>query len=124
MSKLKSHKEGALLNYGAECALIQAVTTEKIDIAIKNMPTNKAQGVDGYPIELFTKNWEVVKEEVYAVVQSFFATWKLLKKLNCTTITLVPKVPSPTQVKDYRPIACCNTLYKIIAKVITLRLKK
>lgn len=38
-----------------KCALIQTVTTEQIDIIIKDMPTDKDLGVDGYPIEVFTK---------------------------------------------------------------------
>nr|XP_009759857.1 PREDICTED: uncharacterized protein LOC104212333 [Nicotiana sylvestris] len=45
-------------------------------------------------------------------------TWK------CTTITLIPKILASTQVKDYRPIAYCTTLYKIVAKILTNRLKK
>ena len=37
---------------------------------------------------------------------------------------MVPKIANPTYVKDFRPIACCIVLYKIIAKIITLRLQK
>lgn len=48
----------------------------------------------------------------------------MLPAINTTAITLVPKIPNPTKVKDYRPIACCTSIYKIISKVITGRLKK
>ncbi|XP_021996201.1 uncharacterized protein LOC110893399 [Helianthus annuus] len=34
---------------------------------------------------------------------------KLLQELNHTTIVLIPKVPTPATVVDYRPIACCNS---------------
>ncbi|KAK4368553.1 hypothetical protein RND71_012345 [Anisodus tanguticus] len=37
------------------------------------MPTEKAPGVDGYPIKFFTKHWDVVNQDVYAVVQKFFS---------------------------------------------------
>lgn len=38
----------------------------------------------------------------------FFNTDKLFKEVSCTVNTLVPKVTTPNQVKDYRPIACCS----------------
>lgn len=47
-----------------------------------------------------------------------------MKAWNSITITLIPKVPASAQVKDYRPIACCTILYKIIARILTNRLKK
>lgn len=43
---------------------------------------------------------------------------------NCITITLVPKNVALTKVKNFRLIACCSTLYKIMAKILTGRLKK
>ena len=43
--------------------------------------------------------------------------------MNATIIALVPKLPNPTSMSDFRPISCCNTLYKVISKIIANRLK-
>ena len=43
---------------------------------------------------------------------------------NCTIIALVPKVPKPSSLHDYRPITCCNTIYKCISKIIAARIKR
>ncbi|GKD64739.1 hypothetical protein Tco_1306847 [Tanacetum coccineum] len=39
-------------------------------------------------------------------------------------IALIPKVSSPTRVKDYRPISCCNVMFKCISKIIANRIKE
>lgn len=44
--------------------------------------------------------------------------------LSTAMITLVLKVSNPSTVKEYRPIACCSVLYKIISKVLATRLQK
>lgn len=53
----------------------------------------------------------------------FFKSSVMDKRLNYTTITLIPKVPFPTHLKDYRPIQYCTTAYKIITMVVTRILK-
>ncbi|XP_075099139.1 uncharacterized protein LOC142176006 [Nicotiana tabacum] len=87
------------------CPNSEEVTTEEIFDVVKSMPTNKAPNVDGFPIESFTQHWEEVKGDVLANVLVFFQTRKINKAINCTAITLIPKVRNLTQVKDYRPIA-------------------
>lgn len=53
----------------------------------------------------------------------FFQSGELLKAVNCTAITLIPNVPNPSYVKDYQPITCYSTIYKLIEKLLTAKLK-
>lgn len=46
----------------------------------------------------------------------------MLRAVNSTSITLIPKGEHANSIKDYRPIACCTVLHKIISKVLTHRL--
>ncbi|GJU29253.1 trichome birefringence-like protein 3 [Tanacetum coccineum] len=43
----------------------------------------------------------------------------LLKEINHTFLALIPKVPTPLKVADFRPISCCNVIYKCISKILT-----
>lgn len=38
-------------------------------------------------------------------------------------ISLIPKISIPKNVSEYRPIALCNVYYKVISKLLSIRLK-
>lgn len=65
----------------------------------------------------------VIGEDVARDIRFFFESGSLHQRHNETHVCLIPKVTGPKKVVDYRPIALCNTHYKIIAKILTKRLQ-
>lgn len=104
-------------------SLAREVTDKEIQEAFWALKANKAPGPDGYSAGFYKKSWGVVGGEVVGAIKSFFNSGELLQELNSTTIALIPKVPNAERVGEYRPISCCNTLYKCISKIIAERIK-
>ncbi|GKC64228.1 hypothetical protein Tco_1096826, partial [Tanacetum coccineum] len=87
------------------------------------MGNDKSSGPDGFTTAFFKDTWDIIGPDVTRAVYEFFINRYLLRELNHTIIALIPKVNSPARVNDYRPISCCNVLFKCISKIIANRLK-
>jgi hypothetical protein len=70
----------------------------------------------------FKSVWFVVGQDFIAAIKDFFVSSKLLTEVNATILTLVPKRVNPSTMGDFRPIACCNVVYKCITKIIANRM--
>ena len=104
--------------------LNSSVTHEEIKNALFSIDDSKAPGPDGFSSLFFKRAWSIVGNEVSHAVADFFRNGCMLREINCTIIALVPKVPNPSSMHDYRPISCCNTIYKRISKIIGARIKR
>ena len=98
-------------------------TMEEVELAIKEMAPLKAPGLDGMPPLFYQTYWIDVGMDISHAVISCLNSGSLLKSINHTFITLIPKVKNPKKVSEFRPISLCNVIYKIVSKVIENRLK-
>lgn len=64
-----------------------------------------------------------VGKDVVEAVTEFFMSGRLLRQLNCTFVTVIPKVSRPEFVRDLRPISCCNMVLKVMSKVLVEKIK-
>ncbi|KAL1224977.1 hypothetical protein V5N11_002756 [Cardamine amara subsp. amara] len=103
--------------------LLKQVTPAEIKETFASLPKNKAHGPDGYPAEFFTGCWDFVGEEVTSAIFEFFSSGKILRQWNSTILALIPKNAPSVSITDFRPISCCNTLYKVISKNLANRLQ-
>ena len=98
-------------------------TRVEVDVALSQMAPLKAPGPDGMPPIFFQHYWEDIGSDVAAAVLSCLNLAHIPAGINHTYLTLIPKVRSPEHVTEFRPIALCNIVYKLISKVLANRLK-
>lgn len=85
---------------------ISAIFTRPVFPAeIKNvmfsMPSNKAPGSDGYPMEFYRAAWEVIGSDFIVVVQSFFINGFMPRGVNTIILSLIPKTSDARTLKDF-----------------------
>ena len=108
----------------SEIKLLEANVTEmEIFLSIKDMNTNKAPGIDGIPIEFYEKYWDIIKKEFTEIVINIVNGTYLSESQRKAIITLLPKDGDLTLLKSWRPISliCCDV--KIVAKILSKRIK-
>ena len=87
------------------------------------MALGKAPGPDGFTSNFFHYFWDLVKEEVPEIVEETRNNKGVLKDLNATFLTLIPRELGANSLDKFQPIALRNVIYKIISKVIANHLK-
>ncbi|KAG7534112.1 Reverse transcriptase domain [Arabidopsis thaliana x Arabidopsis arenosa] len=91
--------------------------------AICQIGDDKAPGPDGLTARFYKQCWHIVGQDVIKEVKNFFTTSTMKPHINHTNLCLLPKIENPSTFSDYRPIALCNVLYKVISKCMVSRLK-
>ena len=112
------------LNEEEASSLEESFKENEVWEVIKGMDRDKASGPDGFTLAFFQDCWGVVKEDFLAVFAEFHARGKFVKSINSTFISLIPKVHGAKAIKYFRLIRFVGGIYKIIAKVLTNRMRK
>ena len=98
-------------------------SVEEIKNALWSLKAFKAPGPDGLHAGFFHRFWLSVGNSVIDLLKKVFVERKVPEFLNRTHIVLIPKIQGPETLGNYRPISLCNTVYKVITKIIVARLR-
>ena len=102
------------------CSIPSEIEIQKI---LFRLNPNKAPGPDGLTSGFYKAAWETVGHEVLTSIKGFFTTSFLPSATNATILSLIPKRQGASMITDYRPIACLNTIYKVISRLLVRKLK-
>eukprot|EP00253_Pinus_taeda_P024057 PITA_24057 len=103
--------------------LLKPISLQEVESAAKSLKAGKAPGPDGFSSNFFHHFWELIKWEVWQVVEESRNLRWMYPGLHATFIALIPKSEDSSTPDKFRPITLCNIIYKIVSKVVALRLK-
>jgi ribonuclease HI len=113
----------ACISVDDSLALSNPISLEEVKAALWTMKPFKAPGPDGLHAGFFQHTWPIVGVNVIKEVQDIFRSGVMPSFLNQTLITLIPKCVGADCLNKFRPIGLCNTIYKVVTKIIVLRLR-
>lgn len=107
-------------NYGD---LMVPISEEELKSVIHKFQKDNSPGPDGWGVEFFKGLYEILGQDLLAVVDESKRNKMILPAFNSTFIALIPKKDSPSSFEDFRSNSLSNVVYKVITKIIANRIK-
>ena len=104
--------------------LDKIISVEECKKAMETFQKNKSPGNDGLTVEFYTFFWDNIKDILISCFNEIHKDGKMSNSHRQAVITLIDKKGKDRQyLKNWRPISLLNVDYKIISKVLAVRLQ-
>ena len=114
----------SLISEESASRLDSPFTEKEISKTIFQLDRDKALGPDGFKFAVFQDCLDVIKEDLVRVFAKFHKSGIINQSTNASFIVLLPKKNMTKKISDFRPISLITSLYKIIANVLSGRLRR
>jgi hypothetical protein len=102
--------------------LMRSFTVAELDFVLRDTKSDTAPGPDGLPVQFYKRFWPMLKSAVLQILNDFALGRVDFARLNFGFLSLIPKVPGADNIKQFRPIALINVIFKLISKAFAIRL--
>ena len=99
------------------------LSMEEIRSGLWALKPFKAPGPDDLHAGFYQHFWLEVRSFVCEEIKRIFEHGMVPSYLNETLISLIPKCQNPESLSNYRPISLCNSVYKVVSKIIVARIR-
>ncbi len=102
--------------------LERELTLAEFDRAIEKAKLNTSPGIDSISNRFIKKFWHIFRVPLLNYAVCCYGKGILTENFRCAKIRLIPKKGDTTLLKNWRPISLLNCFYKLISRVIAMRL--
>ncbi|XP_073363036.1 uncharacterized protein [Aegilops tauschii subsp. strangulata] len=96
---------------------------QEVERVVKAMQLDKAPGPDGFTGRFYATCWHIIKDDFMHALDMFHRTdMRGLGAINKAIVTLLPKRPGATELKEFRLVSLIHGAIKIFDKVLADRL--
>ena len=103
--------------------LCKPIMLEELKAVVEDMEEDKALGLDGFSARFITSCWDIIHKDLFKMVLKSQNCNKIRGSTNSAFVALNPKEKDATTFDRFRPISLCNIGYKIITKIMAIRIK-
>jgi hypothetical protein len=104
--------------------LYRIFSEEEVWITIKELPSDRTPGPDGFTGAFYQRAWPVIKHDIMAgLLKLGVGDGRGFGRLNRALITLIPKQQDAMEVKDFRSISLVHSFSKLFSKILANRLR-
>ena len=101
------------------------ITIVECGKALQLLPNNKSPGSDGFTTNFYKFFWKDIKDLLLQSFEDSFKTKKLSSFQRMGILNLLPKKDKDLRsLANWRPVSLLNTDYKILTKLLAMRLQK
>ncbi|CAK9139583.1 unnamed protein product [Ilex paraguariensis] len=67
--------------------------------------------------------WDIIQNDLLNAANYYLEGGEVSSSINSTLLTLIPKVQHPRSFSEFQQISLCNFMYKILSKLVVVKLK-
>ena len=102
----------------------QSLNATLVKQALRDMQNQKTPGKDGIPVDVYKVFWNILEKPYLEMIGSVFEKKLLPESMRLGVLNLIPKNGKDERLlKNLRPITLLNADYKIIEKMISIKMK-
>nr|CAD1842710.1 unnamed protein product [Ananas comosus var. bracteatus] len=98
-------------------------TLSKVRTAVFSSAPEKAPRPDGLPMVFYQRFWNLIKDDIMGVFNTFYNGTTNLDRVNTGWLCLIPKKKEALSTNNFRPISLVHSVAKLISKVLASRLQ-